>query len=108
MHLSPILVETRRSLLTARLRQSYGHDESSVHTWCAGLDRIGLVFSGALPEIGQVCRDPDDDHVIAAAVAVKADVIITGDKDLLALGQFQTIRVMTARDFLTEILPSSA
>jgi putative PIN family toxin of toxin-antitoxin system len=39
-----------------------------------------------LPEsIPRICRDPDDDRVIACAVAGKADVIITGDQDLLAL-----------------------
>jgi putative PIN family toxin of toxin-antitoxin system len=39
-----------------------------------------------LPEsIPRICRDPDDDRVIACAVAGKADVIVTGDHDLLAL-----------------------
>ena len=46
---------------------------------------------------------PHDDHVIATALAVKADAIITGDKDLLALGQYQAVRILTARAFLTEL-----
>jgi putative PIN family toxin of toxin-antitoxin system len=32
-----------------------------------------------------VCRDPDDDWVLATALAARADVIVTGDKDLLVL-----------------------
>ena len=44
--------------------------------------------------IGPVCRDPNDDHVIATAVAVNAEVIVTGDKDLLALSRYQSIRIL--------------
>jgi putative PIN family toxin of toxin-antitoxin system len=103
MHLSPILVEeTRRSLLNARLRNAYGHEEAAVQKWCSDLVRLGTMFPRNLPDIGSVCRDPDDDHVIALAVAVAAGAIVTGDRDLLALGEFQGVRMLTARAFLTE------
>jgi uncharacterized protein len=57
-----------------------------------------------MPDIGAVCRDPDDDHVIATVVAVRADTIVTGDKDLLSLGQYRSVRIVTARVFLTELV----
>jgi putative PIN family toxin of toxin-antitoxin system len=44
-------------------------------------------------------RDPDDIIVLATAIAAKADVIITGDRDLLILAEYQGINIMTARDF---------
>jgi putative PIN family toxin of toxin-antitoxin system len=104
LHLSPLLLdETRYSLLSTRLRDAYGHDEESVTAWCADLREVGSVFYGPLPDIGAACRDPNDDHVIATALAVKADAIVTGDKDLLTLGQFRAVRIVTARDFLTEL-----
>ena len=54
-----------------------------------------------LPEsIPRICRDPDDDRVIACAVAGEADVIVSGDRDLLALEQVGNIRVLTAAQFL--------
>lgn len=46
------------------------------------------------------CRDPKDIMVLGAAVAVGAKIIITGDKDLLALQRYRHIKIITPRDFL--------
>jgi putative PIN family toxin of toxin-antitoxin system len=54
-----------------------------------------------LPEsIPRISRDPDDDRVIACAVAGEADVIVSGDEDVLALEQAVGIRILTATQFL--------
>ncbi len=46
--------------------------------------------------IGQVIRaDPDDDIVLATAVACGADLIVSGDAHLLGIGEFQGIPVLT-------------
>ena len=50
-----------------------------------------------------VIRDPDDDAVIACAVASQSDVIVSGDKDLLDLGHFKHIRILKAAELLTEL-----
>ena len=52
------------------------------------------------PTIESVCRDPDDDHVIAAALDATADCIITGDRDLLELGSYQGVSMRTVREML--------
>jgi uncharacterized protein len=41
-----------------------------------------------------VCRDPDDDAVLALAVAAQADVMISGDEDLLSLQSFEGIPIL--------------
>jgi len=47
----------------------------------------------------RVCRDADDDNVIAGALSGKADCLITGDKDLLILKKFKNIPIIPPKDF---------
>ena len=62
---------------------------------------VEIVRAAPLPE--QVCRDPDDDDVLALALAAQADLIVSGDQDLLVLGQFQGIPIATARQALDQL-----
>ena len=51
-----------------------------------------------------VANDADDDHVIAAAVAARAELIVTGDrKHLLPIGTHQGIAIVTAREVFDRI-----
>jgi len=43
----------------------------------------------------QACRDPKDDKFLEAAVNGRADVLVTGDKDLLELHPFRGIAILT-------------
>lgn len=45
-----------------------------------------------------VPRDVDDDQVIAAALAAKVDIVISGDADLLSMRAFEGIAIITARE----------
>lgn len=52
-------------------------------------------------EVPRVASDPDDDHVLACALAGKADLIVSGDKrHLLVLGEYQGIPIRTASEAL--------
>jgi putative PIN family toxin of toxin-antitoxin system len=50
-----------------------------------------------------VLRDPDDDEVIACAVAAECELIVSGDDDLLSLKQHQEIRILTSAELLIEL-----
>lgn len=71
------------------------------------LARSNTARDGALAEIRRfaqvfdppplplpVCRDPDDDHVLALAVAIRADFVVSGDDDLLSLASFEGIPIV--------------
>lgn len=47
-----------------------------------------------------VTRDPKDDAVVACAKEGQADVIVSGDQYLLALDEYEGIRVLTPRQFV--------
>jgi uncharacterized protein len=50
-----------------------------------------------------VCDDPDDDTVLACAIASNAQVIVSGDKDLLRLNSFEKIPIMQVGAFIAFI-----
>ena len=47
-----------------------------------------------------VCRDPDDDVLLATAREHGCGYLVTGDKDLLVLGEFEGVRIVSPRVFL--------
>ncbi len=48
----------------------------------------------------RACRDPRDDKFLEAAVNGRADLIVTGDRDLLALDPFMGIAILRPADYL--------
>jgi putative PIN family toxin of toxin-antitoxin system len=62
------------------------------------LTRMVVVDPAELPS--PTCRDPDDDNVLATAVAGNCDCIITGDRDLLVLQRFSGVDIVSPSDFL--------
>lgn len=43
----------------------------------------------------KACRDPKDDIFLECAIRARADLLIAGDKDLLVLGAFEGVRIVT-------------
>lgn len=68
------------------------------------VDAVELVEPPPLP--APVCRDPDDDEVLALALASRADLIVSGDNDLLVLQHFEAIPIVNAATALQQLAPS--
>ena len=60
-----------------------------------------LVEPRALPK--PICRDPDDDLVLATAVAAGADLVVTGDDDLLVLKRYKGVAIVSPRRVLERL-----
>lgn len=72
------------------------------------MQRYGLLARLVTPQpIKRTVRDRDDDVVIATALAAKADVIATGDNDLLVLHPYHGIRILNAGDALRHVQASN-
>jgi len=75
------------------------------------VDNIGELLreysniSVPVPLPSDVCRDPDDIKILGLALVSNADYIVTGDKDLLVLKNFQGIPILDPRSF-SDILHS--
>ena len=53
--------------------------------------------------IARTCRDADDDNVLAAALAARADLIVSGDNDLRVLRVFEGIAIVNAAEALVRL-----
>ena len=98
---SPVLIdELARTLAYPKFASrivSFGTSIDGLVAQYAAL--VSLVSPSATPRI--VFADADDDHVIAAAVAAQAQLIVTGDrKHLLPIGSHQGIAIIAVREAL--------
>jgi putative PIN family toxin of toxin-antitoxin system len=69
------------------------------------LDRVRRILAEAeavaiMRRIPPVCRDPDDDRFLELALNGGADVIVSGDHDLLAVGKFAEMPIVTPAAFI--------
>jgi putative PIN family toxin of toxin-antitoxin system len=90
-----ILAET-----TGVLRDKFGWDGYRLHFATLELRKFVHI---AVPTLTlAVTVDPDDNRIVECAVAAGSDCIVTYDKDLLRLGEYAGIKIVTAVDFLTQ------
>lgn len=89
----PLLRELRTTL-----RDKFREDPDELPLLFQLNEEAEIVTPAQLGE--RFCRDKDDDVVLATALAGKADVIVTGDDDLLVLKRFRGIAILAPRKFL--------
>lgn len=96
-----LLVELTRVLSYPKLRPVAAHPLLQiVLEWLHRPEHIVIPKE----RITVIRADPQDNMVLEAAVAGKVDAIVSGDRDLLAVGEFQNIPIVTARRFAAKYL----
>lgn len=102
-----ILTELERALSKPYFRARLSASERA--DFLGGLRDVGTVVEIEEP-IPTVLADRADNLVLATATAGSTPYIVTGDREILQLGEFEGVRIVTARGFLEFIsrAPSSA
>ena len=84
--------------LTRKLRDKFKFPASDIHQLQRFLSKTATnVAPAELPN--DVCRDPTDIPVLGTAVAGKVKLLITVDKDLLAIGNYKGIAIIKPGEF---------
>ena len=63
------------------------------------LSEAALEIHGRTDSITPICRDSDDDLILACARDAVADYVVTGDEDLLVLKNYEGISIVNPREF---------
>ncbi|MEK7354547.1 MAG: putative toxin-antitoxin system toxin component, PIN family [Chloroflexota bacterium] len=94
-----IIEEVARVLRLPRIQQRYRLREFDIQAFILTLRHETDCTAGKLA-LKDIASDPDDDKIISCAVEGKADFIITGDKGLLQLREYQGIKIINAEAFI--------
>jgi uncharacterized protein len=92
--------------LEDKLRVKFGVSAADAAAIRAKLENAADVVNPDLT-LDVVKDDPDDNRVLECAVAGRADYIVSGDRHLLQLKAHAGIAILTARQFLEALAPSS-
>lgn len=99
---SPILLEELEDVLNReRFVKRLEAANVTVQELIEGYSALATVIDTE-PIEPVILANPDDDAVLACATAADAEIIVSGDSDLLDLKKHQDIRILTATEFLTE------
>lgn len=98
--LSPAIVDEVSRALTYPKVQKYFRRGFDAERWFEDMVVLSYFVPGSYKAVA-VSRDPDDDKYIAAALEGKADFIVAGDSDLLSIREYENIRIVSPRAFLS-------
>ena len=96
---TPEIMHEYSDIISEMVERGQGHfDVTGANHFLSSLDVT-------LPKTKvQVCRDPDDDKFIGCAIDAHAIYIVSGDKDLLTIGAYEGVEMVTAAEFCRRYL----
>jgi len=101
---SPALVaEIASTLRYPHIRRRYRITENDIQALLDLLEVDSILVPGIADVAGSIPEDPDDEIVLACALEGEADLIVSGDHHLLALGGFRGIEIVAVRRFIERL-----
>jgi putative PIN family toxin of toxin-antitoxin system len=95
-----IISEIKRVLDSPGIREKYSLGRNEIEKLILVLKSDAIVVPGLSPVAGAIPEDPTDEMFLAAALDATADLIVSGDRHLLQLGEYRGIPISTVRQFL--------
>jgi putative PIN family toxin of toxin-antitoxin system len=98
-----IIAEFQSTLSYDRIRDKYGIITEDIHHLNELLRQDAILVPGEIILDGALPDDPKDEMFLSCALASDADAIVSGDKHLLGLGEYEVIPILTLRKFLDRL-----
>jgi uncharacterized protein len=103
LHLSIEIVDEAMDVLleSSRLSSRYNYSPEEVGQFRADLLTLATLIDDLTPTPGAVPRNPDDDKIVACAVAAGVEYIVSRDQDILSIGSYGDVGIITPETFLS-------
>lgn len=80
------------------LSRKFSRDREAISRIAIYLSDLGEIVSPSKKL--KILKDDPDNRILECAITAKADVVVTGDKEMLDLKEFQGIKIISLREYL--------
>ncbi len=94
----PLILEVEDVLNRNHVKKLHKRSSIELQKFISQLTKLSMIVTGETKV--EIVRDPEDDKIIVAAVEGNADYIVSRDKDLLDLKEYQGIQIITPEEFM--------
>lgn len=102
----PLLGELERTLRSPRLQKYIAWSDEELTEFIRLIGQLTRLVTPS-SRIEVITADPDDNRVLEAAVEGRVDYIVSGDHDLLDLGEYDGIAIVTPARFMAILATST-
>jgi putative PIN family toxin of toxin-antitoxin system len=102
-----IVTEVFRAVARPRVQRKYALRPDEINQLRQFLESP-VVAVEIMVEVRGVATHPEDDLILATAISARADYLVTGDRQLQALGSYQGVQIVSPRQFLTILQAAEA
>ena len=95
-----IISEIKRVVEAPSIRKKYCLGRDRIARLILLLEKDTIVVPGLSTVAGAIPKDPTDEMFLSADLDAKADLIVSGDRHLLDLGEYKGVPILTVRQFL--------